>query len=190
MLKLSKIVWIVLAIGIFVILVAGLMLAHSQQGQEQIRINQELSLIQLTLPKYSPEELSSQQKELENRLAQTELEIKDAKASLRQSIESIEATDTIFAAARTSNVEVLLVRSLGTPTTKVLEGLTLTFLSLTAKVEGDVPNLIKFVVELNVKFPSGAIESVEIIVPEAVEGEEELRPSADIKLFIHTYEGD
>jgi len=192
-LKLGKTAWAFLAIGLFVFVVAGLILAYYEHDREQIRLQQELSSTQEILAKYTPKELSSRQEEAENQLARAESELEAAKANLRQSIESIEATDTIFAAARASNVEVLRVRSLGTPTAKGLEeGLTLTFLSLSVKVEGDIPNLVNFVVELNGKFPSGAIESVEIIVPEAVEGEEEeeLRPSADIQLSIHTYEGD
>jgi len=192
-LKLGKTAWAFLAIGLFVIVVAGLFLAYYEHDREQIRLQQELFSTQELLAKYSPEELSSRQEEVENQLARTESELEAAKANLRQSIESIEATDTIFAAARASNVEVLRVKSLGTPASKVLEeGLTLTFLSLSVEVEGDIPDLVNFVVELNGKFPGGAIESVEIIVPEAVEGEEEeeLRPSAKVQLSIHTYEGD
>ncbi len=192
--KLGKTAWAFLGIGLFVIVVAGLILAYYEHDREQIRLQQELSSTQELLAKYTPEKLSSRQEEVENQLARAESELEAAKANLRRSIESIEATDTIFAAARASNVEVLRVRSLGTAASKVLEeGLTLTFLSLSVEVEGDIPDLVKFVVELNSKFPGGAIESVEIIVPEALEEEEEeeeLKPSAKVQLSIHTYEGE
>jgi len=192
-LKLGKTAWVFLAIGFFVVVGAGLIMAYYENEQEQIRLQQELSLTQETLTKYSPKELSSRQEEVENRLAGAESELEAAKANLRQSIESIEVTDTIFDAAATSNVKILRIRSLGTPIDTVVQELTLTVLSLSVKVEGDISDLVNFVVELNGKFPSGAIESVEIIVPVAVEGEEEeeeLTPSADILLSIHTYEDD
>ncbi len=189
--KLGKTAWAFLAIGLFVIVVAGLILAYNEHSREQIRLQQELSLTQDILAKYTPEKLSSRQEEVENQLARAESELEAAKANLRRSIESIEATDTIFAAARASSVGVLHVRSLGTPASQVREeGLTLTFLSFSVKVEGDIPDLVNFVVELNSKFPGGAVESVEIIVHEVVEGEEELKPSANVQLVIHTYEGD
>ena len=191
--KLGKTAWVFLAIGFFVVVGAGLIMAYYENEQEQIRLQQELSLTQETLTKYSPKELSSRQEEVENRLAGAESELEAAKANLRQSIESIEVTDTIFDAAATSNVKILRIRSLGTPIDTVVQELTLTVLSLSVKVEGDIRDLVNFVVELNGKFPSGAIESVEIIVPVAVEGEEEeeeLTPSADILLSIHTYEDD
>ena len=196
MLKLSKKAWIVLAIGIFIIAFASLNMAYSQQGQEQIRINQELSLAQLRLARFSPEELSSQQQKLENRLAHTEWKLEVAKASLRQLIESIEVTDTLFEVAETSGVEIIEINSPGL-TSEELEGVAYSILALTAKVEGNVPNLINFILELNRKFPTGVLESVEIVVPGVIEGEtggeeieEPAKPSAKLELFIHTYEGD
>ncbi len=193
--KLSKTTRIFLAIGIFVILVASLSMAYSQQSQEQSRLNQELSLAQLRLDKYSPDKLPSQQRELESQLAQAEAQLKNAKASLSQSIESIEVTNTLFAVAEACDVEIIEINSPG-PTSKELEGVTCSVLSLTVKVEGDVPKLINFIHKLSWKFPTDVVESVEINVPEVTEeegetGEEELeKPSANLKLCIHTYEGD
>ncbi len=111
--KLSKKTWIILVIGILIIAFANLSMTYSRQGKEQSRLDQELSLVQLTLATYSPEELSSQQRELESQLAQAESELEDAKAHLRQSIESIEVTDTLFEVAQTWEVEIIDLRSSG-----------------------------------------------------------------------------
>jgi len=197
--KLSKTAWIVLTVSIFAIAFASLNTAYSRQGQEQSRLNEELSLVQLRLTKYSPEELSSQQRELESQLARAESQLEATKASLSQSIQSIEATDTLFEVAEAYGVEIIEISSLGL-TSKTLEGITCSVLTLTAKAEGDVPNLINFTLELSKNFPTGVVESVEISVPEATEeegetGEEETeeelgKPSANLRLCIYTYEGD
>ena len=210
--KLSKAVLIFVAGGIFVILAASLGMAYIQQEQEQKQLPQQLSLAQASLTKYLPEELSARQRELESRLAQTESQLRAAKNSLRQSIESIEATDTLFEIAETCDVEITEVNSPGV-TTKVLEGFTYSQLSLTVTVEGDVLNLIDFIYEWTHEYPTGVVKSVEITVPEMteekgetgeepqveegetveepqVEEEEPEKPSANIELSIYTYEGD
>ena len=195
--KLGKTAWIFLASGIFVVLFTSLIVAYSQQVQEQNRLYQELSSVRLTLDKYSakfsPERFSSQQRELESRLAQAQSGLEDVKARLRQSIESIEVTDTLFEVARTCDVKIIEIRS-SRLTSGELEGVTFSDLPLRATVEGDVPNLIKFILELSGKFPTSMAESVEINVPELTEGgetgEELEKPSANLKLHIYTYEGD
>lgn len=190
--KLGKKAWIILAGGIFVVLMASLFMVYSQQGQEQSRLSQELSLVRLTLARFSPEELSAQQRVLESRLAGAESVLDTAKNKLRQSIESIEVTDTLFEVADTHNVEIIGIDSPGV-TGEELEGVSLSILSLTAVVEGDVSNLIDFIIELSQQFPTSVDGSVEILFPTSADGTVETgveTPTASIELRIHTYEGD
>jgi type II secretory pathway pseudopilin PulG len=193
--KLSKTTWIVLAIGIFLVLYAALGSAYLQQGQEQNQLDQELSQLQLSLKGFSSAQLSSQHEELENRLTQAESQLRTAKTNLRRSIESIGVTDTLFNVAKTCDVEITEI-SASAPTEKELEGIICSVLSLEATAEGDVPDLINFVIEVSRQFPSGVAESVQIDVPEVTEEEEveeeveEEKPSAKITLSIYTYTGD
>ncbi len=190
--KLGKKARIFLAGGIFVVLMASLFMIYYQHGQEQSRLSDELSLVQLALTRFSPEKLSAQQKVLESRLTRTELELGTAKTKLRQSILSIEVTDTLFDVADTHNVEIIGIDSPGV-TSEELEGVSLSILSLTAVVEGDVSNLIDFIVELSEEFPTSVDSAVEIIFPASVDESEETeveKPIASIELRIHTYEGD
>jgi len=192
--KLGKTARIFLVSGIVVVLFASLGMTYYQQVKEQSRLTQELSSAELLLvkqlAKYPPEEFSNQKKELEIKLARTGLRLEDVKANLRQSIESIETTDTLFEVAQTFKVEIVAIESPGV-TTRDLEWVTYSILSLTATVEGDMPNLIDFIRELSEKFPTGVVESVKIEVPGVLDEEEELaRPSAEVLLVIYTYEGD
>ena len=190
--RLGKKAQIFLAGGIFVVLMASLFMIYYQHGQERSRLSDELSLVQLTLARFSPEKLSAQQKVLESRLTRTELELATAKTRLRQSIESIEVTETLFDVADTHNVEIIGIDSPGV-TSEELEGVSLSILSLTVVVEGDVSNLINFIIELSEEFPTSVDSSVEILFPTSVDGTEETeveKPIASIELRIHTYEGD
>ena len=190
--KLGKKAQIFLAGGIFVVLMASLFMVYYQQGQERSRLSDELSLVQLTLARFSPEKLSAQQRILESRLTRTELEFATAKSRLRQSIESIDITDTLFEVADTHNVEIIGIDSPGV-TGEELEGVSLSILSLTVVVEGDVSNLVNFIIELSEQFPTSVDSAVEILFPTSVDESEETEvetPTASIELRIHTYEGD
>jgi len=190
--RLGKKARIILAGGIFVVLMASLFMVYYQQGQERSRLSQELSLVRLTLARFSPEKLSAQQRVLESRLTRTELELATAKNKLHQSIKSIEVTDTLFEVADTHNVEIIGIDSPGV-TSEELEGVSLSILSLTAMVEGDVSNLVDFIIELSEQFPTSVDASVEILFPTSAEGTVETgveTPTASIELRIHTYEGD
>ena len=194
--KLSKKAIILLVICVFVILVAGLGMTYSRQEGEQSQLDEELTLAKQRLEKYPDEEaeFAAQQKELESRLARAESRLRAAKANLYQSIESIEASDTLFTLAQDCGVEVVKIQSPGVTTKKIGE-VTLSALSLTVTIEGDVLNIIDFVSEWTKEYPTGIVESVVITVPQPPDAEaeeaqtEEKSPSADIDICISTYEG-
>jgi len=194
--KLSKVTWIFLASGIFAILFASLGMVYSQQGNEQSRLSEELALAQLRLKKYPAQqlELASQQEELENRLAKAESQLRTAKISLNQSIQSIEASNALFELAEDCQVEVTELSSPGMAAEQ-MEEVTLSSQPLTVTVEGDVDDLIDFIYKWTHEYSTGVVKSVEISVPEPVDEEaeeetEEEKPSATINLLIYTYEGN
>ena len=208
--KLSKKVWIFLAIGILVILVASLSTVYSQQGLAQSQLNQELSSAGLRLKKYLSEPPSSQKEELESQLAQAQSQLEATKTSLSQSIESIENTDTLFDIAEDCDVEIIGISS-SFMDSESLENIGYSVLPLDVNIRGDMPNLIDFIHKWTEQYPTGVVTSVEITVPgmtaeeeepgEEEPGEEEPeeeeaeegepgRSSADLLLHIYTYEGD
>jgi len=202
--KLSKTALIFLAIGVFAILAAGLGMAYSQQDREQTRLNEELALAQLRLKKYPAQQLSSEKQKLESQMAKTESEIKTAEDSLDKSIESIEASAALYQLALDCHVEVTEINSTGV-TTEAVEGVALSVLPLTVRVEGDVPNLIDFIHKWTKVYPTGMVKSLEMDVPKKVEEElivtqkgeviqvkeeeektKEEKPSVVINLIIYT----
>ena len=183
--KLSKITWLVIAIGIFVIALIALGMVRFQQVDQQNQLNEELALTQSNLERIPLEQLSSQQAELEKQLSQTESQFEAVKPILSQPMGSIAASSILFDIAKAYGLEVTKITS-SSPATESLEGVNCSVISLTAKVEGDVPKLISFVTKLNSHFTTGVVRSVTITIPKTTNGE---KPSANIELTVYTYQG-
>lgn len=183
--KLSKTSWLLLAVGIFIIAFVGLGAVHYQQVQQENRLDDELALAQLKLKGIKLEQLSYQQEELEKQLGQTISWSGTAKAILSQPIRSVATSETLFDTAAVYGVEVTEISSPGLASDE-LEGITGSVLALTVRVEGDVSDLISFIIKLNNNLTTGVVKSVEISVPETTS---EGKSSANIQLVIYTYQG-
>jgi len=187
-LKLSRTSWLILSGGIFIVTIASLGIAHSQQLEEQDLLSDNLSVAEMRLSKLQTRELASQREELEAQLSQAVSQLETAKDDMRQSIESIGVTDSLFEIAETCYVTVMDMSSSGI-TTEKLAGISYSVSALTVRVEGDVPNLIDFIIKMNNNFTTGVVKSADIDIPETTD-EGEASPSAHIRLMVYTYQGD
>jgi len=166
---LSKRALMFLSIGIFFVLAGSLGVAYSQANSNRSRVEQELSLAQLRLANSpSPQELSLQLEDLENKLTEVEIQLSDTKSHLDQSIESIEPVDTLYKVAEPYHVEITEISSpplsIRTP-----EGVVCSVLLLAVSIEGEISDIIGYVRKLSIEFPTGVVESVAINVPEMLE---------------------
>jgi len=185
-LKLTKTSWLILSVGIFIVVVAGLGLTRSQQFQEKDQLDEELSISEKRLNKFQVKDLREQQEELQERLDESTIQLMAVKDSLRQPVESIDVTDEFFAIAYDCGVEVMSISSSGIKSEK-LEDIVCSVISLNARVTGEVSNLITFVIKLNNDFTTGIVESAQLSIPETVyEG----KASASIQMVVYAYEGD
>ena len=184
--KLSKTSWLLLTIGIFIITFAGLGVVRYQQVHEENRLNEEIALAEAKLNEFQLEQLSYQQGELEKQLSQATSQFETVKAMLSQPTGSIAVSGLLFDSAETYGVEVTELSSSGLVSDE-LEGVPCSILSLTARVEGDVSDLISFITELNGDLATGVVKSVEISIPGTTSEE---KSSANIQLVIYTYQGD
>lgn len=204
-LRLNKKRLLFLVIAIFAILSVSLGMIQSQQSQERGQLEQDLSLAQLRLNKIknASQPLSSWQEELENRLVQARSQLTTVKTGLFQLIETIEVDDTLFDIAEACGVEIIGIAS-SAPADKELEGIPCSVLPLTVQIEGDITNLMDFVLKWTGEFHTGVVVSVgispsggsgdeeeqteeEATGEEAVEAEQ---ASANLNLLIYTYRGD
>ena len=186
MLKISKTSWFLLVIGIFIIMFVGLGAVRYQQINQQNQLNEELTLAEAKLNEFQLEQLSYQKGDLERRLSQAISQFETAKAILSQSTGSIVTTSTLFDIAEAYGVEVTELSSSGL-VSEELEGVPCSVLSLAVRVEGGISDLIGFITKLNTDLTTGAVQSVEISIPETTSEE---KSSANIHLVIYTYQSE
>ena len=182
--KLGKTSWLLLTIGVFIIPLAGLGAVRYQQVIQQNQLNEELTSAELKLNGFQLEKLSNQQGELENQLSQTESQLEAAKAILSQPLGSIATSNILFDVAEACGVTVTEISSSGWAS-DVLEVIPCSVLSLTARVEGDVPKLVSYITRLNGDLTTGVVKSVEIIILETTSEE---KASANIQMVIYSYQ--
>lgn len=184
--KLSKIMLLVIAAGAFIIIAAALGVMAFGRVSEQDKLNEELTLAQSNLERVLQGTLSSQQKELEGQLSQATLQFEAVKAMLSQAVGNVAASSILFDIAKGHGLEVTELASPGLSSDS-LEEITCSVMSLSATVEGEIPDLVSFITTLNTYFTTGVIKSVTITIPEDTS---EDKASADIQLVVYTYQGD
>ena len=187
--KLSKTSWLILTAGILIVAVASLGIAHARQLEEHEQMSDNLTVAEMRLSKLQTRELSSQKEELEKQLSQITPQLETAKDVMHQTVESITTTDSLFEIAEACDVVVMDVSS-SDISSDTLADRSCLVIALTARVEGDVSNLINFIVKLNTDFAAGVVKSADIDIPEATDEKNAEIPSARIQLVVHTYQGE
>lgn len=184
--RLSKTSWWILTVGIFVIFLAGLGVVRFQQFQQQNDLLWEITVAEHELNGFQPGQLSAQKADLEMQLDQATSQFEAVKAIFSQPVRSVAASGILFDIAEAHELEISDMSSLSSDSNS-LYGIDCSVTSLTARVEGDVDNLVSFIIDLNSQLVTDTTRSVTITFPETGSGE---KASADINMVIYTYQGD
>ncbi len=183
--KISKRLLLIIGIGVFAAALIFLNMQRSQAVDEQSQLSAQLNLDKTRLAGLNVEQLSSQQAELEEHLSQATSQFEAVKSILSQPVGSVNVTSVLFDVAKACSVGVTEMTSPG-PATESLEGVTCSVITLSATIEGDVPNLVNFVTTLNSHFTTGAIKSITITIPETGSSD---NATANIQLAVYSYQG-
>jgi hypothetical protein len=142
--KLSKTVWIILGVAIFIIGFVVLYMMYSRQGDEQEQLKSKIAANQAALVGLIKERESwqSQLLNLQDELAQRQDALAEANLALSQagtgwptSAESIEYDEKLFEMADAWNLEITMVTAVE-PTEIKVEGITFTVSSFNMEVKG------------------------------------------------------
>jgi hypothetical protein len=183
-LKLSKTSWLILAVGLFVVVAAGLGITRSQQAQEQGRLSEELELSQKSLAAIQVTGLQSQLDALQQSADEAQLKLDEAQSELDQTVVSVDVTEEFFSIASYCGVKVINLNT-SPIVPNLFEGIGLATTSLNAMVEGQLSALIDFIEALNSDFTTGLIKATQIDIPPSTDNE---TPSASIQMIIYSYE--
>jgi hypothetical protein len=183
--KLTKMSWVLLASGIFVVIIISLGLTRSQQIKAYGQLDEELSLAETRLSKLQVSQLKQQQQELQGQLDEAKVQLAAAKDKMRQTVESADVTDTFYDIARACSVT---VEGMGSSAVKSeeLEGVDCLVIALSAVVTGETPNLVDFIIRLNRDYATGVVKSAQISIPVDSTANE---PSASIQMVVYAYGG-
>jgi len=213
--KLSKIAWLILVIGIFVIASGSLYWLYLQEGPKQEELSEQLSAVQAKIPKLAAERanLESTLTELEDKLAQATSQLRTAKAVFPAAVESIEVDELLFGIANDWGLEIISLTASEPSDLEVavemetedieVEDVTYLVTSFDVDVKGEVSDILNFIhtIVTHRDFDTATVEIVSIVIPDPVseeekeglskeeieEREEMDTPSANIKLVIYSY---
>ncbi len=183
-LKLSKKSWLAIIIGAVIIAVAGLSVRYFHQINQYNKINEQLVQIRANLDKTQVSILQSNKTELEEELSEKTLQLENTQAQLSIPMASSIITKTLFDVADNHRLKVNEMAS-SLPQIQTQDGVKLSQTELTASVEGNLSDIIRFIIALDKRFSTGVIKSVVIeIPPDDIEGDS----SIDFKMDIYTVE--
>ena len=212
--KLGRMAWSILVIGILVIALVTLYMVYTQQKSERDLVSEELAVAQSDLPRLAEERanLESTLAEMQSKHSEAISKLETAKAVFPNSVESIEVEELLFSFANTWGLEITSLISPEPRDNKVkvevediieVEDVTYFVTSFTVDVEGDVADILGFVntVVTEESLNTATVELANMKVPEPLtedekqgmtdeQIEEEEIPSASIKLVIYGYKGE
>jgi hypothetical protein len=188
--KISKIGWWILGIGIFVIAAAVMVALNASQSGDAKQLEENLAVTQSVL-----NTLVADREELTGQLAQMEIDLDEAESAYIRSqtkfpdeVASIEYDEEIFSIANDNDLEVINLTA-SEPRENKLEDIIFATTIFEVEVRGTVAHILNFIDDVanGEYFDSSIVETVNMEVPEA--GEEE-QPAAAIEIIIYSYEGE
>jgi len=182
--KLGKRSWLFIGIGLFLIVFVSLWMVYSQQNTVKKQLKEELNLAKTRLSSIQIEQLADRQSELEQQLEKTIAESEAARETLSRPMNSIIISDILFSTAEANSVNITEVSS-SVASSVALEGVPCLALPITARIEGEVNNLVAFITQLNNDLASGIVKSVNLDISQP---ESSGKSAASIQMIIYRYE--
>lgn len=155
MLKISRGSQLFLVLGIFLIIFGALFVIQKGQLEAQENLKKDLTLAQTTLAK-----LTTTAAEWQAKIRATEAELQAAEALFPELEQSLELTSSLFRLATQNQLKI--IGSSTTTTRKKIDKIDYEVISLELKLQGQIADILSFIVKLKTELPTGEITSVSI----------------------------
>ncbi len=169
-LKLSKTSWMILAAGVFLVILAGLGLTRSQQVKEQTKVAGDLDLATKRLATIQTGSLGQQLETLKTKVDESQALLDDARAHLHQTVISVDVTDQFFQTAAYCSVNITNLTTTTIAQAK-FDNVTFSTISLSAAVQGEKTDIVKFIIALNDGYVTGNVQSAQVTFSSASAGD-------------------
>jgi hypothetical protein len=160
-LKLSKTSWLILAAGVFLVVLAGLGLTRSQQVKEQTKVTSDLDLATKKLSTVQIATLSQQLETLKTKVDENRTLLNNAQSHLHQTVISVDVSDQFFQIAAFCSVNVTTFTTTTIAQNK-FDNVIFSTISLSATVQGQKMDIVKFITTLNNDYITGNVQSAQI----------------------------
>jgi hypothetical protein len=185
--KLTKTGWLILAAGVFVVVLGSLGVTRTQQLKEKSQLDEDLRNSTEVLEKLQATDLSNQRDDLQQKVEEGQVLLQEAAKRLDETVVSVDVSDELFDIAEYCGVTVMRLST--TPIKEnVFEGIGLDVTNMNVLVNGNLSNLVDFIVSLDNDYTTGLVKSFQINVPHASSSNES--PSANVQIMIYSYEED
>ncbi len=179
--KIGRMGYFLLALGVLGIAFASVGMTTSQQSTEMQQLQTQLTLARMKLDKIQLDPLYTKLNDLQSRLRGAQIKTEAAKASIRQSLDSVPITSTLFQLAEASNVTIVGIVSRDASTEPV-GTVPCAVLSFTISASGSLESLVGFIQALGTSFGTGMIQEISL---SALASEF----SASIRINVYSYGG-
>ena len=204
--RLSKTAWLILGAGVFIIVLAVLLMLYFQQVSEEKQMEESLAEAEALLPQLTAEreDWENQLSQLENQLIQEASALEESVAQFPENVESIEYGEEFFLMAHDCDLEIVGFTASEPREEDVEDIITYTVFYFEVEVSPDtvppntedaynayvddtIANMLDFIdtVVNGEYFTAATVGQVIIEIPEVTAEE---RPVAIIKLTIYCYE--
>lgn len=186
--KLSKTSWLILAAGLFVVVLAGLGMTRSQQSQQLSSATAQLKVATMRLNRVDTSGLQTKIDTLQQQIKLGQADLADATARLNQSVVSADVAEEFYSIADTSGVVVNSFTS--SPVSKSnLTGIPVATTNIAGSVTGTLKQVIDFISNLNTTFRTGYVQSASIHVqpPPSSGIDVDADATASVQVVIYSY---
>jgi hypothetical protein len=159
--KISKISWVFLIVGVVVIAALSLGMNHSAQTDQQRQLEDALTSAKEKLSSISNEDLVAKQAQLSQDVSKYTTQIDSTKGRLAADWDSIDATKGVLEVAAPLNLDVVSVTSSGAGVEE-LAGTPCNTLGIDIQVEGAINDISDFVLRLSQDFPTAIVKLVQL----------------------------
>jgi hypothetical protein len=159
--KISKASWMILAAGVFIIILAGLGITRSGQVNEYEALSSNLTLLSGRLNNLQIGNLQTQIDEYKEQLRDAQEQTADARTKLEQTVISVDVAEKFYQVADYCQV-IINNLSTSTITAQNFKAVNCETTSLSASVTGEKENITKFIIALNNNFSTGFVRSAQL----------------------------
>jgi hypothetical protein len=159
--KFTKASWIFLIIGVLVIAAASLGMAHSQQIDQQKKLESDLASAKQKVAVLKMDDLVAQKSALVKQVGELGSQYKSTVSKIFNTRDSISTSEVILSTAREASVAIQDMKSGGATNGKLADIDCIT-LPVTIKVQGTLSSISDFVNALSVRFPTSVVNTVRV----------------------------